>query len=108
MSKKGSKAQRPVSQPEVPSKRASALAILLQRQNLLAVHRHLPAMKEQMGAAAYAVWLAEAYPGLPDPIGMSPNEFLYALGSRGSRELAELLTDATALAELERIANSPD
>ena len=107
MTKKEHK-QRPAPEPTVPPKRASALAILLQRQNLLEVQRHLSAMKAQMGAAEYAAWLAEAYPGLPDPIGMSANEFLYALGRRGSPELAELLTDPAALAELERIANGPD
>jgi hypothetical protein len=107
MTKRG-KQQRPEPEPAVPSKRASALGILLQRENLLAVHQQLPAMKARMGAAEYRAWLAAAYPGLPDPLGMSANEFLYALGSRGSPELAELLTDPTALAELERIANGPD
>ena len=107
MTKKGHK-QRPQPEAQVSPKRASALAILLQRQNLLAVHRHLPAMKAQMGATEYAAWLAEAYPGLPDPIGMSANEFLYALGRRGSPELAELLTDPVALAELECIAEGAD
>src|SRR5207253_5658675 len=100
MTKKGKKQQRPEPEPVVPSKRASALGILLQRQNLLAVHQQLPAMKARMGAAEYRAWLAAAYPGLPDPLGMSANEFLYALGSRGSPELAELLTDPAALAEL--------
>jgi hypothetical protein len=108
MTKKGKKQQRPEPELAVQSKRASALGILLQRQNLLAVHQQLPAMKARMGAAEYRAWLAAAYPGLPDPIGMSAHEFLYALGSRGSPELAELLTDPVALAELERLANAPE
>ncbi len=45
---------------------------------------------------------------MADPLGISATEFLHTLGSRASPELAELLSDPAALAELQRIAYGMD
>lgn len=83
--------------------RAAALAILLQRQNLLHIQQSLPAQRARLGALAYAAWVAAEFPGLPDPATLTAEEFLRWL-CRDTPALAALLTDPAELAELERLA----
>jgi hypothetical protein len=83
--------------------RAAALAILMQRQNLLQIQQSLPAQRARLGASAYAAWIAAEFPGLPDPLTLTAEEFLRSL-CRATPALADLLTDPAALAELERLA----
>lgn len=85
------------------AERAAALAILLQRQNLLQIQQSLPAQRARLGARAYAAWVAAQFPGLPDPVTLTAEEFLRLL-CRDTPALADLLTDPGALAELERRA----
>lgn len=85
------------------AERAAALAILMQRQNLLQIQQSLPAVRARLGAQAYAAWVAAEFPGLPDPQTLTPEEFLRGL-CRETPALADLLTDPAALAELERRA----
>jgi hypothetical protein len=85
------------------TERTAALAILLQRQNLLHIQQSLPAQRARLGARAYAAWVAAEFPGLPDPLTLTPEEFLQLL-CRDTPMLADLLTDPAALAELARLA----
>ena len=87
--------------------RAAALAILLQRENLLQMQRSLPAQRAQLGERAYATWVAAEFPGLPDPLTLTAEEFLRLL-CREQPALAELLTDPAGLAELTRLAYGLD
>ena len=85
------------------TERAAALALLLQRQNVLQIQQSLPAQRARLGARAYAAWVAAEFPGLPDPATLTTEEFLQLL-CRDTPALAALLTDPAALAELERLA----
>src|SRR6478672_792503 len=84
------------------TERAAALAILLQRQNLLQIQQSLPALRARLGAQAYAAGVAAEFPGLSDPLTLGPEEFLRLL-CRETPTLAALLTDPAELAELERL-----
>ncbi len=85
------------------TERAVALAILLQRQNLLQIQQSLPTQRVRLGARAYAAWVAAEFPGLPDLATLTVEEFLRLL-CRDTPALAALLTDPAELAELERLA----
>ena len=89
------------------AERAAARAILLQRQNLRQIQQSVPTMRARLGAQGYAGGVAAEFPGLPDPLTLTPTEFLGGI-CRDTPALADLLTDPAALAELKRMADGPE